>query len=352
MRTLLLVLLTSLIAAHGQAFSVADWERDARQALIAGDAAAFKKLMDTRGISKRVLRREATPDRVALEKARDLFAKGQFEAAIESYNQVGKDSPNWLEAIEEKGWAFHRQGDFEKSLAQTKTLVTPVFLPIVGSEAFFLKALNELKICDYKEIFKTTQLFKETQRERIVRLQEMSKKGSTAALASVVAKATTFPLTAATMGEDVKTLPHLFYRDQALQRHLLALKFAEAARNLKSVPAKTAQLGKARDKAVARIEKAGAGALQRAGKRLAILAKVETTENFEIVQKLNLIEIETIQRIHTDLGIDKESFRKGKFRSVSRDELVFPDDGHPWMDELDKYEVQANICPQDLRRRM
>ena len=69
----------------------------------------------------------------ALKKGRAEFAAGKYEQAISSYNKIPRANTYWLSAIEEKGWAFFRQGDFEKTLAQTKTLMAPQFAEIANS---------------------------------------------------------------------------------------------------------------------------------------------------------------------------------------------------------------------------
>ena len=312
-------LVASLASAEG--FSVKTWSK--------GLDATTKKSIDFAQIEKGLFS-EKNSDLQAIVKARDLFSKGQFEAAITAYDLVPKGSSYWLEAIEEKGWAYHRKGDLNKALAQTKTLLSDQFLPIVGTEAFFLQSLSQLKICDYKGVLETNQLFKDSQRTRVIAIQKLSKEGTNSALQNVIEKADSFPLSLTNIGEDLKTLPNLFYRDVEFQKSLLEVKLNRAAG----------------------LESKASQALNRLQTRIKVLAKRETQENSKILQKLNLIEVETIQRIHTDLHVDKNSYQKGEFAKVDEDHLVFPDDGRPWMDELDKYQVKLNSCPHNIRRKM
>jgi hypothetical protein len=86
--------------------------------------------------------------------------------------------------------------------------------------------------------------------------------------------------------------------------------------------------------------------------RLQKLATEETNDNVKVVQKLNLVEVEAIQRLHADVDLDKKLFVKGDYKKTTSDQLVFLDDGRPWIDELDKYEVRAKACPQNIRRKM
>lgn len=65
------------------------------------------------------------------------------------------------------------------------------------------------------------------------------------------------------------------------------------------------------------------------------------------------MEVEVIQRIHHDLDIsDKLYSKESQFKDVNSDKLVFMDDGRPWIDELDKYEVKTKSCDKNIRRKM
>lgn len=150
------------------------------------------------------------------------------------------------------------------------------------------------------------------------------------------------------MGESVKSMPRLFYKDLKFQQAVLELKMAKAA-----IPVlENAKLNKKQKSILTRLQKIAADGQARAEARLKELALRENDQNFKMLQKLNLIEVETIQRIHADREMDRESFRKGQFAKAGDDQLVFPDDGRPWIDELDKYQVKVNSCPQNIRRRM
>ncbi len=56
-------------------------------------------------------------DKDKMNKARELYAKGKLEAAVEIYSKIQPSSDFWLEALEERAWARTRQGKFEESLA-------------------------------------------------------------------------------------------------------------------------------------------------------------------------------------------------------------------------------------------
>ena len=279
----------------------------------------------------------------ALKKARALFAKGQYDEAIAAYNEIPRGNIYWLTAVEEKGWAQFRKDNFEKALAQSKTLLAPQFAEIANSEAFLLQSLTQLKICDYKGVFETHQTFKEKQKNRVMEVQKLAQSGWNDSLTQFLKKADKFPLTLDDMGNAVTKLPLLIFKDVEFQKQALRFKASERAIGL---------LGSKNPKLNQTLEKMNTDAFRALKNRVQELAQVETNENFKIIQKLNLVEVEAIQRIHTDLNLSEELYRKGQFQQVSDDQLVFMDDGKPWIDELDKFEVTAKTCAQGIRRKM
>lgn len=276
-----------------------------------------------------------------LQKARSLFASGQYDSAIKSYNEIPRGNTYWLSAVEEKGWAFFRQEDYEKALAQTKTLLAPQFAEVSNTEAFLLQSLAQLKICDYKGVFETHQTFKAKQKNRIMSVQNLAKTGWNDSLTAFLKKADAFPLTLADMGETVQTLPLLLYKDKEFQKQVLRFKASQHAMAL----VKDAGLKKSLDK----VNQDSFSALKN---RVQELAQEETNENFKVIQKLNLVEVEAIQRVHTDLNMADAMYKTNKFQDVKDDKLVFMDDGRPWIDELDKFEVAAKTCAKGIKRKM
>lgn len=337
----LLPLMVATTATAGQ-FSVQTWEDSLKASLNSGktNVAPF---FTFEKYEKEALSRKTSADRKLMLEARKLFAADKFDAAIAKYNQIDKGSDYWLEAVEEKGWAYHRKGDFEKALAQTKTLLAEPLVQVSGSEGFFLQSLSQLKICDYPGIFKTHQAFKDTQKARVAAIEALAQTGTSPALMKAVEKAENFPLTFDQVGNEAKELPFLFYRDLEVQKQMLKMKLT--ARGIALLQGKDSA-------SIALLQKANAVAEGKLKARVKTLAQAEDKKNQLMLQKLGLIEVETIQRMHADKNVDQETYASGKFAKVSADDLVFPDDGMPWVDELDKYEVMANTCPRNVRRKM
>ncbi|MDG0817515.1 hypothetical protein [Bdellovibrio svalbardensis] len=343
--TCLMAVATSALADE-QGFSVEAWGQSFKSAVKAKNSQEMLNLLDMKVLEKSALTCVDCSTKEKLQTARKLFAKKQFDQSLELYNQIPKGTDYWFQAVEEKGWNYFRQNDSEKALAQSKTLLSPQFSEVVGTEAYFLQSLTQLKICDYKGIFATHEMFKEKQKGRVVDVQKLASTGMNEAFAKVVAKADLFPLVAKDLGDSFLHLPVLYYKDLELQGQLLKFKVSQ----------KALEVLKAEDggmlKLQATLDKMNQDSFKKMKARLATLAEDETKENSKIVQKLNLIEVEAIQRIHTDLSLSKDLYSKGKFKDTQEDQLVFMDDGRPWIDELDKFEVSAKACPQGIRRKM
>lgn len=339
---LITVLLSGLTTPTfaAQKVSAADWAQKLVQALNESKNVS----LSTAAIEKQALDTCSDCDqKEALKKARTLFAKGNYDEAISSYSEIPRGHVYWLAAVEEKGWAQFRKDNFEKALAQSKTLLAPQFAEIANSEAFLLQSLAQLKICDYKGVFETHQIFKEKQKNRIMEVQKLAQTGWNDSLTQFLKKADKFPLTLDDMGSAVTQLPLLIFKDIEFQKQALRFKATERA---------IALLGTKNQKLNQTLEKMNTAAFRALKNRIQQLAQVETNENFKVIQKLNLVEVEAIQRIHTDLNLSEELYRKSQFRQVSDDQLIFMDDGKPWIDELDKFEVVAKTCAQGIRRKM
>lgn len=341
-----LVVLAAIGARAEDRLSAQKWSDDFAAALKSKNTAATLQMVDFDKLDKKYLTTcSDCADKALMEKARKVYAKGQYDEARALYDQVSKGSAYWLHAVEEKAWTFYRQNQIDASLGQTKTLLAPQFAGYVGSEAYFLQSLANLKTCNYKEVFATNKLFKEKQKPRLVEIQNLSKTGMNDAMAKVMTTTETFPMKFAEVGDAANHLPQSFYKDVEFQRQLMRLKLTEKALAVLKAEGKSASLQ-------ASFEKTHAQSKANLLNRMKQLAAQETNDNFKIVQKLNLVEVEAIQRLHTDVELDKSLFKKGEFNETTSDQLVFVDDGRPWIDELDKYQVRAKACPQNIRRKM
>lgn len=332
---------------------VSEWTQKLRKNLRGTDVNLVLQTLQTSDLLKSLEHQPASPHRQTLLNARKLYAKGQYKAAIAQYDRIPKGTDEWLEAVEEKGWAFYRQGLTDRSMAQAKTLLSPTFRGIVGTEPFYLQSLSQLKVCDYVSVLETHKLLRESQRERMVSIQELADKGDSPAVQTVLRRTDRFPLTLADLGDQASTLPRQFHRDVQVQKAMLQIRLAEAAIPvLQESAAQNPRYRSLSMRQIRRMQNLASKGRRDLAARTRTLGERETSENFDLLQKINIIEVETIQRVHIDQSLDRALYSKGEFSKTSVDHLVFLDDGHPWIDELDKFQVRLNACPGKVRRKM
>lgn len=281
-------------------------------------------------------------DRVWLNRGRVLFQDGRHAEAIESYNQVSKGSDYWLEAVEEKGWAYLRLDQPDKTLAQVKTLTAPMFVGQVGPEAHFMGTLTHLKICDYKSIFEDIKTFKKSFGDRLKSIEQMAKTGQSPEAEAAIEKLSKGPYRLKTIARELGLLPRLFHRDQFIRWNV------EKYGSYRKEAALAAQLesqgtlgGNSSKVAQGRAE----GARADVYKRLKYLAEWEVEEFKKIIQKLHIVEAEVIQRIHKNQEISNKRSDRSEKVAQNDNTLVFPVTKEVWFDEVDNYHVGIKDCP-------
>lgn len=341
----LVIVLVTGKAMAAERFSVSEWNTLFAQALQKKTTARALNLIDFKKLEKKAIPPCVDcASKSKVQRARELFAKANYSGAISLYNQIPKTSDLWLQSVEERGWAYFRQNDFEKAIAQAKTLVSPQMVNIADSEGFFLQSLSQLRICDYAGVLETNKKFKDTQREKLLALQILVKTGTNADLENILNTVDKFPLAFTDLGSAPANLPLLFYRDLEVQRQIMKYRISQTA--IQAVA--TTKMSTLTNK----LQIAKDNSYHLLKSRIAKLAQEDINSSALIVQKLNLIEVETIQRIHSDLAIKENLYQTNEFNKAKDNQLVFMDDGRPWIDELDKYEVAAKVCPRDIRRKM
>ncbi len=86
-----------------------------------------------------------------LSLARVHYGYKQFDKAVYYYDQIDRDSENWLTALFEASWAYYRRGDFEKALGNLLTLHSPFFEREYFPESQLVKAIIYFEACRYGE---------------------------------------------------------------------------------------------------------------------------------------------------------------------------------------------------------
>lgn len=292
-------------------------------------------------------------DGLEIEKIRVLLARAYYQQkdykrALEVYSQIPQDSDYWFEVLEEKAWSYLQLKEPQKALGQLKTVTAEVFDPAVGPEPYVLNAYILMKLCDYKGVFELLNKFKAQFKERALNMQKLSKTGST--VASDKALDLFFKRgSAEDVGAEVKYLPRLFFRSEAFARKIQLRnkienelkKIDSVSSDLKSVA--QSQVGELKSVLSALNSQISRSAVREQVRELAVL---ETQEISRMLQKMHIIEAESIQRLFSYQ--QKQANIQGEYKDdlkTNKDTLVFEATDEVWLDELDKYQVEVKGCP-------
>lgn len=242
-------------------------------------------------------------EKQTMSTARKLFEQKKFAEAIQEYNKISQKSDRYFLAVEEKAWSHLHLDQFDKALGEVRTLTSPALTGLVGTEPFLLQALTQLKICDYVGVFQTLKDFKATKKDQVAAVQEIAKKKRNAVSRQTLDQWVLNIQDWKKLGPALALMPQLFYHDVIMVRAAKAKNFI---------------------------------ALEN---RLQELAIIENNENFRILQKLNLIEVESMQRVHIATEFDR---KQGETIEKDKSDLVFEDSSEVWLDELDSYQATIN----------
>ncbi len=94
-----------------------------------------------------------------LSLARVHYGYKQFDRAAYYYDQIDRDSENWLTALFEASWSYYQRGDFEKALGNLLTLHSPFFEREYFPESQLVKAIIYFEACRYGEARQITDDF-------------------------------------------------------------------------------------------------------------------------------------------------------------------------------------------------
>ncbi len=94
-----------------------------------------------------------------LSLARVHYGYKQFDRAAYYYDQIDRDSENWLTALFEASWSYYQRGDFEKALGNLLTLHSPFFEREYFPESQLVKAIIYFEACRYGEARQITDEF-------------------------------------------------------------------------------------------------------------------------------------------------------------------------------------------------
>jgi hypothetical protein len=286
--------------------------------------------------------------KVALEQGRVHFAKNRFTEAIEAYSRVGRESEFWLEALEEKGWAYFRRGEFNQALAQIKTLHAPQLVQVTDPDSFYLSLLTRLRICDYLGIIQTIELLKNSQRERFQEIEKLAKGERTEGFEQFLAQRKNFPLKKAALGRSILSLPRLFHRDLKIQELSFRLELVRIFEQGEGseMARQSSRFASFRDELI----KSRAQIETRLIKRVQLLAQEAHEAHTKLLQRVALFEVELLQRLYTDREANLANYQTQGSIELTRNQISFPLEDRPWIDELGNIQTQVQACPRERRR--
>lgn len=281
-------------------------------------------------------------DRISMAMARAYFQDRQYNKALDLYKNIPRQSELWLESIEEKAYTYYRLNELGSALAELKTALAGVFKPQLGPEPYFLASFIHLKTCNYASVFDLTRNFKKRYRDRTQELQKLSNQGTSPSSQQLLASSGPETLNWKSLGYKSHSLPRLFYRDKFFHRSWKRLQRARLESHQVIQKVNYSDLQSAWQ---SRAQSVVQGEQKSARKRLQSLATEDLSEMSKILQKLNLVEAETIQRLHL---LKSASLRSNRWdQKPSSDYLVFPVSSKTsvWLDELDHFDVKVKGCP-------
>ncbi|MFZ4405504.1 MAG: tetratricopeptide repeat protein [Pseudobdellovibrionaceae bacterium] len=132
-------------------------ELEANQPTLA--IATFQKIIDSRSKAS-----VTDTNKVAAQMAiaRSYYQKQDFEAAIQAYTKVPRDTTYWHDAIFEQSWAMLRSARFRSALSQFQTIHSQYYEDFYVPESLLLRAIVYLYICKYDEMEKVLNLYEKS----------------------------------------------------------------------------------------------------------------------------------------------------------------------------------------------
>lgn len=284
-------------------------------------------------------------DLLNMTAGRLLYQNGYFEAAQKYYDKIPKGSDFFPQSQEEKAWAFLKRGQPNDAVAVTQTLVNKTFSGQAGPETWFVRALGQLKVCDFGASLETLKDFTTEFKQRAIGLEKISKQGNTPEVTEALLKMKDGGLNLAEMAQISKSLPRAMVRDERLRQMTKAISIltdesksaaqASATSNVSGLQGEFETIKNNADQRAARMRAQSISRVQ-------MLAAQDLKETKTILNKLHIVEAEVIQRVESTTKLSQAAaneIRSGKTGSQSEDVLKFPSGSEVWMDELTNYKV-------------
>lgn len=281
---------------------------------------------------------------ISLTRGRLLFGRGELEAALVEYQKIPRGDDYWFQAMEEIAWVHMRKAEYEKAISQVKNITLPLWSPFISAEPYFVQALANLRICNYLEVFKSTQLMRQRLRDRSKSLEELMSNQWTNAAKKTLDKIDQAGNSTTEFQTHIQQLPPLFWRDQEFNRWA-EVRFAaiNEMKVVEKVQKETLGQSAQWDQVVQSANSRAEMAKRKLFKRWQDLAALELKDMKHIVQKMHIAEAQVIQNMY--MADENQKARNTRKIQKSQDDLVFPVDDEVWIDEVGHYKVEVKDCP-------
>jgi outer membrane protein assembly factor BamD (BamD/ComL family) len=129
----------------------------------------------------------AERDRARLTLARLLYETKDFDGALAVYDSIDRHGASGAEALEERAWTELALGRPQEAIAHLKSVTSPLYADMANAEAFYALTLSQLRICDFSEVFKSIDRFKDRYRAPLKEWQSSTRPGDKLKLREVSA---------------------------------------------------------------------------------------------------------------------------------------------------------------------
>ncbi len=285
--------------------------------------------------------------------ARLLYQAGSLDGAAEYYLKIPNGSKDFLNAREELGWVWLRQGDTSKLRGELETLGSGLFNDKFAPDVYVLRSISNLKLCYYAEVEKELNAFVKSNKEWATKIQ------------------------AAMTAEDPPVAESDFFVEAA--RRSRDSKKAEAdlleALATQSITAVLPAVGPQHhwEKAKARALSASESARKQVADEVRRHWKNRKTVLTEAIRKMQFVKVElfsqvrllsketspsasapsgAVSALERDTASRLKEESKEALNEASQSEMVFPFDGVIWPDELFKLtSVAQSRCQEKVSKR-
>lgn len=287
------------VTKRGWAYDWLVWQSTISHMLRGDNASASKNL----SYLMRSKKSPVSKDLLNITAARLLYEGGFLKAAKSYYKKINSSSDFWPESVEEMAWQSMRMGKTREAGRVLKPLIKSDQKQWANVEAWYLKALSELRQKDFKSLDETDKAFTRYAQTRKTSLRQLLGSADTEPANTFISRAVQGAVTMKDLAGQASLLPAYVTRDLVLEFQVQAYKRfvaeADKARTLyqESLSQGTFQVGfegflkEFQQQAQSRSLRARSAALNRIQK----LAEQEIQEIDAIQDKFTIVQAEVSQ---------------------------------------------------------